>query len=251
MYKQYVKSMRETVKNEKYKSSAVSLPDIETCCQKLKRTFSNLSDNELKSLLKADSIRFYKKGEVIYEEGARIKGCYFVYSGIIKIFQTGHEGKEQIIKFDREGDIFGFRSVIRHELACTSIETHTDSILCFIPDCNLLDLIKNNSSFAYDIMQIACKELGDSNRYIRDIAQKSVKERLAEILLQLATDFGMENDGTLKLNITREELSNFVGTATETVIRLLSDYKADGLVESKGRKIKLLNIEKLKTIAGL
>ena len=101
------------------------------------------------------------------------------------------------------------------------------------------------------MVQIACKELGDANRYIRDIAQKSVKERLAESLLLLAKEFGMENDGTLKLNITRENLGNFVGTATETVIRLLSDYKAEGLVEAKGRKIKLLNIEKMKTIAGL
>ena len=109
----------------------------------------------------------------------------------------------------------------------------------------------NNSGFAYDMMQIACKELGDSNRYIRDIAQKSVKERLAEILLLIADDFGIEQDGSLKLNITREDLSNFVGTATETVIRLLSDYKNDGLIEVKGRKIKLLNIEKLKTIAGM
>ena len=98
---------------------------------------------------------------------------------------------------------------------------------------------------------IACKELGDSNRYIRDVAQKSVRQRLAEILLLMAEDFGLENDGTLKLNITREDLSNFVGTATETVIRLLSDYKTAGLVDSKGRKIKLLDIEKLKTIAGL
>lgn len=227
------------------------LPDQESCCKKLKQTFTNLSDQELKSLLSSDSIRSYKKGELIYSEGTRIKGCYFVYSGIIKIYQTGHEGKEQIIKFDQAGDIFGFRSVIRHEPACTSIETLTDTVLCYIPDKSLLDLIKNNSGFAYDMVQIACKELGDSNRYIRDIAQKSVKERLAEILLLIAGDFGMENDGSLKLSITREDLSNVIGTATETVIRLLSDYKSDGLVEVKGRKIKLLNIEKLKTIAGL
>ena len=142
-------------------------------------------------------------------------------------------------------------SVIRHEPACTSIETHSEAILCYIPDSVLLNLIRNNSGFAYDMMQIACKELGDSNRYIRDIAQKSVKERLAEILLLIADDFGIEQDGSLKLNITREDLSNFVGTATETVIRLLSDYKNDGLIEVKGRKIKLLNIEKLKTIAGM
>ena len=112
-------------------------------------------------------------------------------------------------------------------------------------------LIKSNAGFAYDMVQIACKELGESNHYIRDIAQKSVRERLAEVLLTIAADFGMEKDGTLKLNITREDLSNIVGTATETVIRLLSDYKSEGLVDSLGRKIVLLNIEKLKTIAGL
>ena len=231
--------------------SPIPLPDIALCRKKLKQTFTNLSERELESLLRPDAVRHYKKGELIYAEGTRIKGCYFVYSGIIKIYQTGHEGKDQIIKFDQEGDIFGFRSVIRHEPACTSVETHSEAILCYIPDIILLDLIKTNSGFAYDMMQIDCKELGDSNRYIRDIAQKSVKERLAEILLLIASDFGMENDGTLKLNITREDLSNFVGTATETVIRLLSDYKTEGIVESKGRKIKLLHIEKLKTIAGL
>lgn len=229
----------------------ILLPDIDLCCQKLRHTFTSLSTEELNSLLKLENIRFYKKGSLIYEEGTRIKGCYFVYSGIIKIYQTGHEGKEQIIKFDREGDIFGFRSVIRHESACTSVKTYTDSILCYISDTALLHLIKNSSDFAYDMIQIACKELGDSNRYIRDIAQKSVKERLAEILLLLAEDFGTENDKTLKLNITREDLSNFIGTATETVIRLLSEFKADNIVDSKGRKIKLLNPEKLKSIAGL
>lgn len=174
-----------------------------------------------------------------------------MYSGIIKIYQTGHEGKEQIIKFDREGDLFGFRSVVRNEPACSSIEALTDTVLCYIPDTALHHLIRSNPEFAYDMVQLACKELGDSNRYIRDIAQKSVRERLAEILLLIAGDFGMEEDGTLKLHITREDLSNVVGTATETVIRLLSEYKSDGLVDSKGRKIKLLNIEKLKTIAGL
>ena len=100
------------------------------------------------------------------------------------------------------------------------------------------------------MIQITCKELGESNRYIRDIAQKSVKKRLAEILVMLADDFGLENDGTLKLSLTREDLGNFVGTATETVIRLLSEYKNEGLVESVGRKIKLLDLERLKTIAG-
>lgn len=229
----------------------IPLPELDACYQKLKRTFATLTADEARSLLAPGAVRYYKKGEQVYSEGTRIKGCYFVYSGIIKIYQTGHEGKNQIIKFDREGDIFGFRSVIRREPACSSVETLTDAILCYIPDAALLHLIKSNAGFAYDMVQIACKELGESNHYIRDIAQKSVRERLAEVLLTIAADFGMEKDGTLKLSITREDLSNIVGTATETVIRLLSDYKSEGLVDSLGRKIVLLNIEKLKTIAGL
>lgn len=229
----------------------IKLPDRAECCKKFSQTFRNLSPSELDLLFSDYSVKFCPKGNLVYSEGACMKGCYFIYSGIIKIFQTGHEGKEQIIKFEKEGDFFGFRSVILKEKACTSVEVLADAILYFIPEKTLLLLIKNNSDFAYELMQIACKELGESNRYIKDIAQKPVKERLAEILLMMAHDFGMEQDGTLKLSISREDLSNFVGTATETVIRLLSEYKSEGLVESKGRKIKLLDTVKLKNRAGL
>ncbi len=226
----------------------ITLPDAETCKRKFRETFKTISDPA--PLFLPDCVKAYKKGTLIYSEGTPMKGCYFVYEGIVKIYQTGNEGKEQIIKFEKEGDIFGFRSVILKETACTSVETLSDSILCFIPDTVLFQEIRNNAEFAYELMQIACKELGESNRYIKDIAQKSVKERLAEILLLIAHDFGIEPDGTLKLAISREDLSNFVGTATETLIRLLSEYKTEGLVEAKGRKIKLLNLEKLKCLAG-
>ncbi len=227
------------------------LPTQEKCKEKFLQTFKNITHRDVETLLCSNSAQFYKKGTLVYTEGDRMKGCYFVYNGIIKIYQTGQEGKKQIIKFEKEGDLFGFRSVILKETACTSVETLTDAVLCFIPDRSLFQLIRTNSDFAYELMQIACKELGESNHYIRDIAQKSVKARLAEILLLIAHDFGMDADGVLKLSISREDLSNFVGTATETVIRLLSEYKTEGLVESKGRKLKLLNPEKLKKMAGL
>lgn len=227
----------------------ILLPETTECIRKLKKTFRDVPDVEIETLLTNSTVKFYKKGEFIYNECSRIKGCYFLYSGIVKIFQTGNEGKEQIIRIGKEGDIFGFRSVIRKEPACTSVETLSDCILCYIPDAALMQTISRSPGFAFEIMQIACKELGDANRYIKDIAQKSVKSRLAEILLQIEADFGVENDGTLKLNLTREDLSNFVGTATETLIRLLSDFKTEGLVESKGRKIKILNPEKLRKIS--
>ncbi len=94
-------------------------------------------------------------------------------------------------------------------------------------------------------MKLACQELGEANSYITDIAQKTVRERLAEVLIMLKNKFGLSEDNTLQISLTREELANIVGTATESVIRLLSEFKTDGLVDLIGRKIKILDIKKL------
>ncbi len=110
----------------------IRLPDQQECREKFSRTFRNLSQDELNLLFSDEFVQFYKKGSIVYSEGARMKGCYFVYNGIIKIFQTGYEGKEQIIKFEKEGDFFGFRSVILKEKACTSVKVLSDAILYFI-----------------------------------------------------------------------------------------------------------------------
>jgi CRP-like cAMP-binding protein len=100
-------------------------------------------------------------------------------------------------------------------------------------------------------MKLTCKELGEANSYITDIAQKTVRERLAEILIHLDEEFGANNEGSLNISLTREELSNIVGTATESIIRLLSDFKNDQLIALNGRKIKILDKPGLKYIAAL
>ena len=112
-----------------------------------------------------------------------------------------------------------------------------------------MTLINNNSNFAMSIIKLSCRELGDANQYILDIAQKNVKERLAEILLLLHENFGINKDGDLNIFLTREELAGLVGTATESVIRLLSEFKKDGLLELNKRKIKLIDLKKLKHIS--
>ena len=92
--------------------------------------------------------------------------------------------------------------------------------------------------------------MGESNCYLTDIAQKSVKERLAEVIVQLVNDFGLDSDKIMKITITREELANIVGTATESVIRLISEFKSEGILESKGRKLRILNKNKLSEISN-
>jgi len=101
------------------------------------------------------------------------------------------------------------------------------------------------------MLQIVCRELREANDFITDIAQKSVRERLAEVLLLLRENFDLDHQNTLQISLTREELANMVGTATESVIRLLSEFRQDNLIELQGRKIKFLNISGLRKVAGI
>lgn len=227
------------------------IPVCESCSTKTNALFNNLSKEEYEHLGLEKNCDFYKKGSVIYHEGSRISGSFCVNKGIIKIFKTGIDGKEQIISFAKPGDIIGFRSVLSNELACTTAKVLEDATLCFIPGEALISLVKSNGSFSIQLMQIACKELGEANAYITDIAQKTVRERLAEVLVQLKDKFDLDKDNFLQITLTREELANIVGTATESVIRLLSEFKSDGLIELHGRKIKLMNINGLKKVGNV
>lgn len=212
--------------------------------------FKNLNPEEVERITKDRILSFYNKGTFIYHEGNRIGGCYVLISGIIKIFKTGIDGKEQIIRFAKPFDLIGFRSVLSGELACTTAKTLEDSTLCYIPQESLFYLVKNNGNFSLELLQLACRELGEANAYITDIAQKTVRERLAEIIVHLKNEFGLDKDNTLQISLTREELANIVGTATESVIRLLSEFKADKLIEIEGRKLKILNINTLIKVAN-
>jgi CRP/FNR family transcriptional regulator, polysaccharide utilization system transcription regulator len=222
------------------------LSSCENCSNKLNNIFRHLTTEEYEMLSLEKNCEHYKKGSVIYHEGNRISGCYCVSHGIMKIYKTGIDGKEQILTFAKKGDLIGFRSVLSGELACTTAKVIEDAKLCFIPGNMLIDLFKKNGDFSLDLMQLACKELGESNAYITDIAQKTVRERLAEVLIHLKESFELDNEKFLQITLTREELANIVGTATESVIRLLSEFKSDGLIELHGRRIKLLDIQRLK-----
>jgi CRP/FNR family transcriptional regulator, polysaccharide utilization system transcription regulator len=229
----------------------VNEPNCNDCKQEITTIFKKLSTEQIEYLNANKSCSVVKKGKILYQEGNRITGVFCINKGILKIYKTGTEGKEQIIKFAKEGDIIGYRSVINGEAACTSVKILEDAVLCHISSADLYHLLRENSEFGIELLQIACSELGEANNYITDIAQKSVRERLAEILLKLKDEFGLNDEGLINVALTREELANIIGTATESVIRLLSEFKTEGIVELQGRKIKLLNIAKLKKISNV
>lgn len=220
------------------------------CINSYDTVFSHLTKEQREMLNEHKSCKNYKKGSEIYQEGSRTNGLYCINEGIVKIYKTGIDGREQIIYFAKAGDIIGYRSILSGELACSSAKTIQESTLCFIPGDMLITLIKNNGDFAMDVLQQSCKELGEANSYITDIAQKTVRERLAEVLIKLKENFDLNENNELQISLTREELANIVGTATESVIRLLSEFKQDRLIDLQGRKIRLLDIKKLEKISN-
>jgi len=223
----------------------------ENCITRSHFLFRHLSDEEMMLLNEEIQISFHKRGSSIYHEGNRINGFYCMMEGIAKIYKTGIDGKEQIIRFAKMGEIIGFRSVLSQELACTTAEVIEDAVTCYIPGNELFTIIKQNGNFAIELLKLSCRELGEANSYITDIAQKTVRERLAEIIVQLYNEFGINNESVLQISLTREELANIVGTATESVIRLLSEFRQDALIDLNGRKISILNLAGLKRIGNV
>lgn len=233
------------------KQEEVPIPLCDKCSSEIGAIFRYLTPDEVNLINFQKDFRQYKRGEILYNEGSRISGFYCIHSGIIKIFKTGFDGKEQIIRFAKPGDIIAYRSVLSNEPACTTAKVIEDCRVCFIPSDILISFVKTNSVFAQELLKLACHELGEANSFITDIAQKTVRERLAEILLLLVDDFGLDDQNYLKISLTREELANIVGTATESVIRLLSEFKSDKLIELNGRKIRILNKKGLFKISNV
>lgn len=230
------------------------MPNIPVCdeCIILTGTiFRHLSPEEILQVNFEKDCNFYKKGSIIYNEGSHVNGFYCINSGIIKLYKTGTEGKEQIINFAEKPDIIGYRSLLSGELSCHTAKVLEDAVLCSIPGEALFGLLKKNSSFSLEIVQLLCRKLGEANSFITDIAQKTVRERLAEALILLKNKFGVNEDSYLNIRLTREEIANIIGTASESVIRLLSDFKEEQLIDINGRSIKILDEKKLKRTANI
>lgn len=191
-----------------------------------------------------ESLKFHK-GEVIFEDGGFPKGVYLIEKGTAKLSKSGAYGKDQILRFIKEGDLIGYRSILCGENFQAKAEAMTEVEATFLPSEVFMELLKVDSGLSFAMLQKIAYELGESSNTITFLAQKTVRERLAEILLLLEQKLGTDPEGFIKISLTREEIANIIGTATESAIRLISEFKADHLIETDGRNIKILNHEKL------
>lgn len=227
-------------------------PSCSECPSRHTSVFCQIGIDVLGDINRNKGYSVYRKGQLVFHEGSRPSGLFVVHTGKVKIYKIGEEGREQIIRFARSGDIIGYRALLSDDLYMASATTMEESGICFIPRTLINELIAKETSFPMQVMKLLSVDLRKAEEKLTDFAQKPVRERLAEALLNLRDMYGYEDGGnTLNVNMTREEIANIIGTATETVIRLLSEMKSEGVIALNGRRITVINERKLCAIASL
>jgi CRP-like cAMP-binding protein len=222
------------------------------CDQCIVREFSSLKalgKDELLQMADCKTSYVIKKGEPIFEEGESVNGIFCIKDGVCKLSKLSANGKDQIVKLVKPGELLGQRSLISDEPANLSAVALEDMEVCFIPKTEIMGFFNNNNQFSMNVMKTICGDLKEADDHMVSMAQKNVKERLAETLLYLEDTFGKNQDGSLHIQLSREELAGMIGTATESCIRLLSELNKTGIIDLTGKKITVLDRNKLKRMA--
>lgn len=205
-------------------------------------------------LLKQDMQRMeIKKGEILFTAGSFSKGVYILRKGKVKIYKTNKDGKEQIVYFYRKGEVMGYRPLLCQETHPVSATALEDCIISFIPKKYFLHVIDQSSVFAKRLLTNLAHEFSVWINKLTIFAQQPVKERLVLSLLILNEKYKKEGKEHLPviLNLSREDLANYVGTTIETLVRMLRQLKDEKIILTNGRKIVILKPEELEKMESL
>jgi len=220
----------------------------ESCIVRQFNSLRAMSKEELKKVSESKTTKSFKKGEALFEEGDRLDGVYCVRNGVTKLSKLSSNGKDQIVKLASKGEILGQRSVIAEECTNLSAVAMKDMDACFIPKENILQTLNTNPNFAVEVLRHMAHDLKEADDVIVNMSQKTVKQRVAEAFIYLKDSFGEDENGFLQLSLSREDMSNVVGTATESTIRIISEFKKKGIIETEGKKVKITNLKQLSNL---
>jgi CRP/FNR family transcriptional regulator len=209
--------------------------------------FNGLPREQMEDLSTIAVKKAFSKGETVFSEGEEGTGFYVVITGRVKIYKLSPDGKEQILHIFGIGEPFGEVPVFAGENFPANAETLEASTTLFFPRLALLELIKQNPSFALNLLAILSRRLRSFAAQIEDLSLKEVPGRIAAHLLYLSEQ--KKGSTNLELTITKGQLASLLGTIPETLSRILGRMSGEGLISSKGPRIKLLDIEGLKTLA--
>ncbi|MGI4886384.1 MAG: Crp/Fnr family transcriptional regulator [Janthinobacterium lividum] len=208
--------------------------------------------DELDIIANNKTSQVYQKGQAIFSVGSATLGMHCVRQGRIKVTKVGGDGKEQIVRLAKSGDVLGCRSLLTESRYSTSAVALEDCVVCFVPRTDFLRLIHSNVQFSVSLMQMMAQGMSDAEERMLHLAYRPVRERLAEALLLLQRTYQDEDAATpFTISLSREDLAALVGTAKETATRLLSEFKAEGIIDTRGSRITLLAPSRLEQISSI
>jgi CRP-like cAMP-binding protein len=222
-----------------------------TCSSRQHSIFKKLQNNEAEFFDEVKACMHYKKGQVIFNENGFSHGLYCINAGKVKLTTSGINGKEQILRLLKDGDVIGYRTLLSNERYHCSAVAIEDTKICFIPKQTFFETLKNNSEVNFSLLELLSNNLKKAEDQIISLAQKNVRERVAEALLFFKATYGVDAQNNLNLNFSREEIADFVGTSTESVIRLLSEFNNDKIIKLNGKKIEIVDMKLLLKTANL
>jgi CRP-like cAMP-binding protein len=224
----------------------VNIPGIE--CE----IFSSLSATMLARLNEIRQIKKYKKGDYIFFEGKNPTGVYGVHEGYIKIFKFGMDGKSKIIYISRPGDLIGWEQ-LTEDLYTKNAVALEDTTLSLFPKEGFLDIIKDDCILSLALTKYLCKGNLMLETHIFLLFQGSLRQRLAINLLFLVERLGFyfKDNILLKVSLSRQDLADLIGTNIETTIKLLSQFRKEGIIDFQNKRMVILNTSVLKEICEI
>lgn len=211
-----------------------------------------LTDAQKDFLARNFTIQKYKKNEVIYCEGETPESLMCLLNGKVKIYKDGVGGRSQIIRVIKNKEYFAYRAYFAQENFVTAAAAFEPCTICHIPMEAIVKLIMENANLAMFFIKQLSIDLGISDERTVSLTQKHIRGRLAESLIFLKDTYGVEEDGfTLSIYLSREDLANLSNMTTSNAIRTLSNFASEKLIAIDGRKIKLIDEEKLKKISKI
>lgn len=226
--------------------------NCDNCFISKSSVFNVLTDDEKEILQQNHSCSYYKKGEVIYKEGDKPTGLICLSEGKVKIFKEGIGGREQIVRMAKPVGFIGYRALFASENYIASALAIEDSVVCNIEKKALFEIIKLNNEFSANIIKSLATELGFSNSRTVTLTQKHIRGRLAESLLFLMETYGVEDDEkTIKVYLSREDIANLSNMTTSNAIRTLSTFASEKVISLEGRKISINDVKTLNKISEM
>ena len=203
------------------------------------------SSSTLQSITEDRNINSYRKKQVIFSEGNRPSRLYYIQKGKVKTFKTNEDGKELVVGLYNEGDFVGYTALLEGTSYKETAEALGDCELALIPKEDFENLLNSNMDIAKQFIKLLAKNITEKEEQLLGIAYNSLRKRVADALITLQKKYKKEEDVVFSIHISREDLANIAGTATESLIRTLSDFKGEKLIEIKDGNISIVNEKKL------